>query len=584
MKLLEHNQKAVDEILDKFNSGIKSIIFTAGVGVGKSFVFMGVAEQIEGRILYILPKHAITENVRSYKEFLGFEGRTDFVTFNYFNDETKYDKLEEYSLVVVDEAHHIGSDLYGKHLLNAIKKHSCKVLGLTATPIRMEGDVRDVKNLFDDHVQGLTNFEAITQGLMPQIEYLVCSPEDVVVDSDEKMVVDLENSYDLLKEAISSNPKDKWICFFSNIKQLHQTKPLVKKLFPNHEVLEIHSKRKDCKEVLRKANEEYDKCVMLNCDMLLEGLHFSGVNGLIIFREVHSIPVFEQIIGRVSSIGKKENPLVIDCTNTWLRMDNYIEEPTEKKIIEVGGGNVSFVPKRPCYVSLKNKKYYDYMMLLKKRYEAAHSTFEYNDKLYPTFKACCEDLGIDYVKIFKIGDYFGITDKYELIEKYFERYRGYEFEGKKYRNFTEACDNYGLIGCRVAYRARQKGISNEEMLTYYIKNGVKKKEDFIYKEKTYKSYKACCDALGISYPAACNYKKKEGCDWLTAITYMDSMPRNRNAIEFRGNIFNSFAEACRFYGKRESTVSKFILTKKFNKQEALAYAIDNNYANLKKIV
>lgn len=584
MELLEHNQKAVDEILEKFNIGVKSIIFTAGVGVGKSFVFMGVAEQFEGRILYILPKHAITENVKSYKEFKLFEDRTDFVTYNFFNDESKYEKLNDYSLIVIDEAHHIGSDLYGKHLLKAINKHSCKVLGLTATPIRMEGDVRDVKNLFDDHVQGLTNFEAISKGLMPQIEYLVCAPEEAEISDDERIVIDLENSYDLLKEAIDTNPKDKWICFFTNIKQLHKSKPLIKKLFPDHTVLEIHSKRKDCKEILRKANEEYDKCVMLNCDMLLEGLHFSGVNGLIIFREVHSIPVFEQIIGRVSSIGKKENPLVIDCTETWMRMDNYIEEPKEKTIIETGGNGVELVPKKPCFVSLKNKKYYDYMKLLQRRHESTSGKFVYDDIEYPNFKACCDALGINYKKIFKVGDYYNITDKYELIEKYFQLYEGYIFKGKRYRNFTEACKEYGFIGSRVAYNARRNGISQDEMLERYISKGLVTREEVIYKGKTYKSYKSICDELGISYAAANANRKKTGDDWLTVITRLDSMPRSKNEFIFQGKVFKSFSEACRFYEKRESTVSKFILTKNFTKEQALEYAIKNDFANLKKIV
>lgn len=475
MKLMPHNERAVNEIMNHFNMGIQSIIYTAGVGVGKSFVFMGVAEKIKGRILYILPKHAISENVKAYKEFYMFADRTDFVTFNYFSDECKYNKLENYSLIVVDEAHHIGSDLYGRHLLEAIKKHSCKVLGLTATPIRMKGTVKDVTKLFDCCVRGLSNFEAITQGLMPQIEYLVCTPdENVEISNDEVMVIDLNESYELLNEAIQTNPKDKWICFFSNISELHKTKPLIKKLFPDHKVLEIHSRRKNCAETLRKANEVYDKCVMLNCDMLLEGLHFSGVNGIIIFRNVHSIPVFEQIIGRVSSIGKKENPLVIDCTDTWQRMDNFIESPEEHTVIEIGNGNGTVIKKKPCFVSLKNKKYYDYMKHLEEQFYQHSKSIIYNGKEYSSLIDCCRDYNIKASTFNSIKMRNPKLSDIEVMNEAITRKQEnvFLFRNVNYKSFAEACREYNLTYDTVKRTAQRRNITYQDAMELYLNDEI----------------------------------------------------------------------------------------------------------------
>lgn len=46
MKLLPHNEKAVNEIMKDFKNGKQCVIYTSGVGTGKSFVFLGVLERL----------------------------------------------------------------------------------------------------------------------------------------------------------------------------------------------------------------------------------------------------------------------------------------------------------------------------------------------------------------------------------------------------------------------------------------------------------------------------------------------------------------------------------------------------------
>ena len=379
MELLKHQKDAVNKVLQCYNSGKNIVVYTSGVGTGKTSVFCGVAKQISGKILYIIPKKAIISNVINNRMFIqeNLKDRVDFVTFNYFSDTTKGNKLNEYSLIIIDEAHHIGSELYGKNLINCLRERKIKTLGLTATPERM--DSLHIGELFDVVVSGLTNFEAISQGLMPRIEYLVCSPEERLTIGSS--IIDWDDSYGILKDAIKENPKDKWICFFSRIDDLLLMKPYIHMLFSDYEIFEIHSNSGNVQQVLDKANRT-EKCVMLNCDMLLEGLHFDNVDGIILFREVHSMPVFEQIIGRVSALFKENNPLVIDCTDTWLRMDRYIDYidydldysdsdfDNKNRYLDKYPKDGKNIPNdkitTPCYVSLKNKKYYDYMEFLKK--------------------------------------------------------------------------------------------------------------------------------------------------------------------------------------------------------------------------
>jgi hypothetical protein len=471
MELMKHQYEAVKEIIENYQDGKNIIIYTSGVGTGKTSVFCGVAKHIEGRILYIIPKKAIIANVLNNKMFKqeNLENRTDFITFNYFSDITKGKKLDEYNLIVIDEAHHIGSDTYGKNLINCLKIRNIKTLGLTATPERM--DNIDVKTLFHNSVTGLTNFEAITKGLMPRIEYLVCSPEEEVDLS--SVMIDWKSSYRLLKEAIQENPKNKWICFFSKIADLQAMKPYIKSIFPNYEILEVHSDSGNTQEILNKANK-IDKCVMLNCDMLLEGLHFDNVDGIILFRNVHSVPVFEQIIGRVSAMFKTENPLVIDCTDTWLRMDRYIEyeksDTTRKDgfdgFNDVIGGEL-FV-KTPCYVSLKNKQYYDYMKYLKSKYEKSLKRFNvfYKGIEYPSKEACCKALDIKIATV--KSNYRKYPEKTfeEIVDIVLANY--IHFRGKRYRDWTRVCEEYGVNRDSVASYKYKHKTTFAEAIEYYM--------------------------------------------------------------------------------------------------------------------
>ena len=480
MKLMEHQNEAVNEIMINYKNGINTIIYTSGVGTGKTSVFCGVAKQIEGKILYVVPKKTIIANVLNNKMFKQdeFEDRTDFITFNYFSDISKGYKLDEYELVVIDEAHHIGSDIYGKNLMYCINEHKVKALGLTATPERM--DKIDIKEYFDVAVDGITNFEAILKGLMPRIEYLVCSPEEGIDLTGTK--INWFKSYKLLKNAIEDNPKNKWICFFTKISELQTMKALLKLIFPGYKILEVHSRGKDTQKVLDKANK-LEKCVMLNCDMLLEGLHFDNVDGIILFRNVQSVPVFEQIIGRVLTLFKKENPLVIDCTDTWLRMDRYItfNNSTDDTIklnksddSDKVSNNKDVVSEinKPFYVSLKNKKYYEYMEFLREKHnkQQADLMICFRDKYYSSWQEASKEFNVSFstVYTYRIKNAVSYEEALEYAIEYSEK--------NKYKKWSEEeieilYKYYPIEGSSVVKRL--KGKNEEQCRSYARRRNIK---------------------------------------------------------------------------------------------------------------
>ena len=67
------------------------------------------------------------------------------------------------------------------------------------------------------------------------------------------------------------------------------------------------------KKVMAGVSES-NKAVILSVNMLLEGVHLSNITGIILYRNVTSVGTFQQMLGRVCSIGNTVPPLVIDCS------------------------------------------------------------------------------------------------------------------------------------------------------------------------------------------------------------------------------------------------------------------------------
>lgn len=332
LTLKPHNQKAVDTILSAYHQDSRRVLYVSGVGTGKSFVFLGTAENIPGRILYVVPKYAVQENITAYHDFASVESRVDFVTFNQFADRTQADQLlSGHDLVVIDECHHLGSDRYGRVLSQAMLSDTStrRYLGLTATPVRYkiptllpDGKIDrnvNVSVFFDRNVNGISTFDAIRLGMMPPFQYRLMLPDkdpkqiEKEYDHQVRAVVDYEKNDAVLRDILQTYSRDKWIVFFPSVKDLKQNREKMQNLFPGYSVFELYANLNNLKDVLKGVSES-QKAVILSVNMLLEGVHLPNITGIILYRNVTSVGTFQQMLGRVCSIGNTVSPLVIDCS------------------------------------------------------------------------------------------------------------------------------------------------------------------------------------------------------------------------------------------------------------------------------
>ena len=489
-ELLEHNRRPAKEIYALFMDGVNKILYTSGVGTGKSYVSNCIIQALKAKkVAYIIPKHAIRTDIQRRLSNMD----VDFYTYNYFSTlEIGLNTLMPYDLVIIDEAHHIGSDIYGLNLINTMNKLAgTKFLGLTATPER-DSDGVNVGTFFDETVNGITVMDAQRAGLMPQYEYIMCNPNIEEIKKankdNEKLVIDFDNSEELLADIIQNNMRNKWIAYYWSINQMKESVALIKRLFPGYEILCLDSQQQNLSEAMELMYSD-QKCVIMSCSILLEGIHVPEVSGIMLFRNVCSLTVFDQILGRVSKIGGDIEPIVIDCTDTATRMFKKLQHSDKEQNGEPGFCREIYTKRNAYCVSLTNVKYINLEEMIEKfagKQTVCGYTFENDTDL-------SRQLGKNksYVNYFRQK---GLSYE-EIIKKAEDKTRticGYTFGSDR-----DLSQQLGKGKCYVG-RLRQKGLTYKEIINQAAnkRKRVMNKQPQTVCEYTFKSNKDLSQQLG----------------------------------------------------------------------------------------
>lgn len=347
--LMDHNVPSFNKIVELFAKGSTQIIYTSGTGTGKAYIAMALIERYfkNTNVLFVIPKNAIASNIKAYPEFQNIKDYVTFINIQQFNSIRKAKNLlKGVSLVIVDESHHVGSSIYGNYLLQALSACNTLTLALTATPLR--SDKKDVRNEFENVVNGLSTFDCIRLGLSPMINYrLMGSDEDLVeyrrqIHEREEYLEqngirgrgvvrrNFMDGYHILKKTIEKYPQDKWICYSPDIESLLADEELIQKLFPDRPIFKIFSGYEKADEDVINAFEQEPKAVLMSVDKATEGFHLKAY-GIIILRNIQSLLLFEQIIGRVISMGNTTTPTILDLTDCGPQLLEQLQKENDRK-------------------------------------------------------------------------------------------------------------------------------------------------------------------------------------------------------------------------------------------------------------
>lgn len=348
IELKEYQKEAIKIVEDKFNLGLNRTCIIWPTGLGKTIVPIELMKSHPNqRFLIIAPKHSILKQTRGYMEEEKVSSENAmFYTYSGLSKmkEEVMKKLNP-DYIVLDEMHRAGAKEWGKGVDRLLETYSeAKLLGLTATPTRMDGKNVAEEKFNGDIAHQITLEEAIARGLlkMPKsyinaiyslngeigdieksIEKIQDKEEgDNLTQKLEKVKRKLEESKGLgeIFSERMSNKKGKYIIFCKDIEHMHKMQEKSEEWFKGvNETIETYSisiektPLQNSRELRHfKENNNESLKLLYSVEMFNEGLHIEN-DGIIMLRPTASWIIYLQQLGR--TLGIQESGEVFDIVN-----------------------------------------------------------------------------------------------------------------------------------------------------------------------------------------------------------------------------------------------------------------------------
>ena len=286
----------------------------AGTGVGKSRISSHFVETYKLNALIISHRTSINDEWKSWGSPYITTITTQYFYMHYEEFTTGFD------IYIFDECQYLGAPKWGEAYdkFKLLIPEDAYILGLTATPKRYERNliVNIAEKAFGGHiVYGIEKEEAIRLGVIHRSSYVYAiynAGELVVKYSEKDMTDELRGSLDtfrnmpqikdiLIKHAPKDAPK-KGIVYMHDIDSIEEGEVIIRETFPDEQIWSIHSNMP--KNDTNKYREEFKKSesgFLVNVDMASEGLHYPGVNMIIMLSKTGSPNKFKQRVGRGSN-------------------------------------------------------------------------------------------------------------------------------------------------------------------------------------------------------------------------------------------------------------------------------------------
>lgn len=377
MKLKKHNKKSYENTMKLFKK-FNRVCVEQATSTGKSYVIAKlIADSDFKRVLLLAPSTYI---LNQFKEKFPNLDKTvdvlDYVTYQktlYFKGDEIVDG--DYDLIILDEYHRLGAKKWGDSVTKVLETcSSAKIFGTSATPIRSLDNGRDMsEEIFGGVVANkITLEDALSNNILAKPKYII-GMYDIEEDKrklraklkargikDTKEITEniryLTNNFNktngvanILKKYIFDERK--FIIFCESITHLKGVKKSAIDWFTNAFgeepfIYEVYTGKNDSEEQFEefKNGDKSKFRLLLVVNVLNEGVHVDGIDGVIMLRSTASINIFYQQIGRALVLNSEKPPLIFDfvknsclVANAGVGFDpikNYQKSDTERKEYE----------------------------------------------------------------------------------------------------------------------------------------------------------------------------------------------------------------------------------------------------------
>ena len=388
LELQEHQQDAYNAVQKTYEQGNRAAVVIP-TGCGKSFIALKLMKDNKDKnILFLAPTIAIKNQMYNYiaKYIVGEEPTSErpakkiakehfpnleirlYQTLLKVSDEN----MEKYhaDIIIMDELHRTGAEKWGEKVNTLLEKNpNAKILGLTATPERMD-EQNVIDKLFEGNISyELTLVEALRRRILKSPKYVKCDyalgeyieglKEAIDSCSDEKTKSELQKKVEQMRRIVEEaegipelfknniQKKDgKYIIFCKDKEHMELLQSKVSEWFgeidsepETYSVYSGKTERKNNEDIKNFETSKSEHLKLLFCvDMLNEGVHIEGVSGVIMARPTDSRIVYLQQLGRaLSSDPSGEQTIIFDLVNNYVK--NNLDAEVNGRNEDISHGN-----------------------------------------------------------------------------------------------------------------------------------------------------------------------------------------------------------------------------------------------------
>jgi superfamily II DNA or RNA helicase len=377
-KLRDYQHEVVDNFIDALTQMGKAQIIMA-TGLGKTVVMAEtiaslirsnpniqkilvlahtrpIINQLHQNFWYQLSKWVPTQQMSEGELPISFEGVTFALIQSIVN---KLDVLPRFDLILVDEAHHIGSLSYLKSLENISPN---MLAGVTATPWR--GDRFDLDSVLGAPVCQIGIEEGLRRGFLAEVDYRLLADnldwEFVkqrsvnnysIASLNKKLFLPQrdEKCVQIIQKAFKEEKRNSGIVFCQTIEHSEEFTSILRHYEMRAEVIHSDMDGRERENIMSKFKAGKLDFVT-TVDLFNEGVDVPDVDMLVFMRVTHSRRIFVQQIGRGLRLSdNKDRVIILDFVSDLRRMadvlklDSDVRGGTEK--LGLGRSLVSFEDK-----------------------------------------------------------------------------------------------------------------------------------------------------------------------------------------------------------------------------------------------
>ena len=388
LELQEHQQDAYNAVQKTYEQGNRAAVVIP-TGCGKSFIALKLMKDNKDKnILFLAPTIAIKNQMYNYiaKYIVGEEPTSErparIIAKEHFPNleirlyqtllKVSDENMEKYhaDIIIMDELHRTGAEKWGEKVNTLLEKNpNAKILGLTATPERMD-EQNVIDKLFEGNISyELTLVEALRRRILKSPQYVKCDyalgeyieglKEAIDSCSDEKTKSELQKKVEQMRRIVEEaegipelfknniQKKDgKYIIFCKDKEHMELLQSKVSEWFgeidskpETYSVYSGKTERKNNEDIKKFETSKSEHLKLLFCvDMLNEGVHIEGVSGVIMARPTDSRIVYLQQLGRaLSSDPSGEQTIIFDLVNNYVK--NNLDAEVNGRNEDISHGN-----------------------------------------------------------------------------------------------------------------------------------------------------------------------------------------------------------------------------------------------------